>query len=396
MPPSVPAPSSASPVSAVAKAPVRKLPGEAVDDASMQKLLPPESEEDSEDPNLPPHPGGFMNQPWVQNVLPFATSLLFHVTIIVLGIVLWKAAPMLVNPNKEQVIIPDSKSIEKNAMPGGIEHPGLNNDKTRDAAQDLIKNSPEDGFTSSVSNNIQQAAGGGVGSEESSAFEGASNSTGKGTSGAGGAGQAFGSGSGGGTAPWGVPGGGGGLLPKSNFFGTGGNATKVIYLCDASGSMLSVFGALKQQLKESVNALDVTAGQEFNIIIFSDDNCFPLFKDPSNPKMGAMQIASAENKKLAMDFIDNAVSTGGTQPLPAIREALREKPELLYVLTDGFDQIANFDDVLNAFKIGNPDGKMHINCIFLQSDEDPKLEEVLKSISTQGHGVFKKILKSDM
>jgi hypothetical protein len=39
---------------------------------------------------------------------------------------------------------------------------------------------------------------------------------------------------------------------------------------------------------------------------------------------------------------------------------------------------------------------MHINCIFLQSDEDPKLEQFLKAIADQGHGVFKKVLKSDM
>ncbi len=171
--------------------------------------------------------------------------------------------------------------------------------------------------------------------------------------------------------------------------GTGGNATKVIYLCDKSGSMLSVFGNLKQQLKESITALDLTAGQEFNVVFFSDEGPDALFKD-------GMQIATPDNKKLAMDFIDNEVASGGTLPIPAINFVTKEKPELLYVLTDGFDQIASFDDVVNAFKNGNIDGKTHINCIFLQSDEDPKLETILKSISTQGHGDFKKILKSDM
>jgi hypothetical protein len=350
-------------------------------EASMQSLLPQDGEGNPEDQQGPigHHAAGFFNQPWVQNVLPLATSLALHVGIIILGIALYKAVQEVANPNKDQVIIPESKAMEKNAMPGGIEHPGLNNDKTRDAAQDMIKNSPEDGFSTSKSNNL--AAAGGPGSE-STEFEGANKSGGS-------AGNAFGNSGGGGTAPWGVPGGGGGLAPKSAFFGTGGNASKVIYLCDASGSMLSVFGALKQNLKESITSLDVT--QQFNVIFFFDDQKQALFQD-------SMHIASNDNKKAAMDFVDNAVSTGGTQPMKAIDFALKQKPELLYVLTDGFDQIASFDDVINAFKDGEKasDGKMHINCIFLQSDEDPKLEQVLKQIKDIGHGEFKKILKSDM
>jgi uncharacterized protein with von Willebrand factor type A (vWA) domain len=231
-----------------------------------------------------------------------------------------------------------------------------------------------------VNSNISAAIGG-QGDTDVGQFEGASSSNGRGNSPFAGAG-------GGGTAPWGVPGGGGGgLLPKSNFFGTGGNATKIVYLCDKSGSMLSVFGNLKQQLKESVNELDVSAGQQFNIIFFCDEGADALFKD-------GMQIASADNKAKAMAYIDNEVAAGGTLPLPAIHMAIEEKPELLYVLTDGFDQIPSFDDVTNAFKAAN--AKMHINCIFLQSDEDPKLEQFLKAIADQGHGTFKKILKSDM
>ena len=41
-------------------------------------------------------------------------------------------------------------------------------------------------------------------------------------------------------------------------------------------------------------------------------------------------------------------------------------------------------------------GKTHINCIFLQADEDPKLVAALKEIAANGHGDFKAILKKDM
>jgi uncharacterized protein with von Willebrand factor type A (vWA) domain len=187
-----------------------------------------------------------------------------------------------------------------------------------------------------------------------------------------------------------VPGNGGfGPGPGVGILGSHGNAHKVVFLCDASGSMLSVFGQLKQQLRTSVSDLKLEEGQSFNVIFFSDDNAFPLFKD-------GLQIATDANKKLAMDFIDSAVATGGTQPLPAIKMAMSQHPELIYLLTDGFDQTADFGAVTHAFKDGNTDGKTHINCIFLQADEDPKLEAVLKEIAGDSNGTFKKILKSDM
>jgi hypothetical protein len=161
---------------------------------------------------------------------------------------------------------------------------------------------------------------------------------------------------------------------------------KIVYLCQATGSMLSAMGALKQQLKESVNALD---GQEFNIIFFQGDVVLPLFKEGTRP-------ASADNKKLAIPFIDKVVASDSTKPVAAINFALREKPDVLYLLTDGFPSIAKFDDVPNAFKQGNRDGKVHVNCIFLQSDSNPALETRLKQITKDGHGDFKMISKKDM
>jgi hypothetical protein len=336
----------------------------------------------------PHHAGGFWNQPWVQNILPLATSLALHIGLIGVGLALYTAIAVVSQPKHDQIIVPESKSIGKNEVPGGIPHPGLNGDPNRDAAQDLIKDVKDDGFTANPTNSIASAAGGGAASDESSGFLGSNSSSGKGHSTGTGAGQAFGSGTGGGSAPWGPPGGGGGMLPKSNFMGTGGNATKVVYLVDASGSMLQVFGALKQQLKDSINSLDVTAGQQFNIVVFSD-GFNSLFKD-------GMQIASADNKHKAMQWVDDLVSAGTTEPLGAIKFAVGEKPELLYVLTDGFDNVANFDDVVNAFKAGNADGQMHVNCIFLQSGEDDNLVKVLKQIANDGHGEMKIILKSDM
>jgi hypothetical protein len=349
-----------------------------------EPLTGAEGAEDRDPNEAPPihPPTGFMNQPWVQNVLPLATSLFLHIGIIVLAIVLIKELPKLTDANKEQVIIPQTSSLEKSKTPGGVEHVGPPADPTRSAAQDQTKQTDDSGFAADPTNKTVAAAGGG--DTSASSFLGAASSGGKGHS--------FGTGAGGGgTAPWGVPGGGEGMLPKSNLMGTGGNANNVIFLCDESGSMVSVFGQLKQELKRSISEMtvDENGAMRFNIIFFSDGKPVPLFSD-------GMHIATVEAKRQATDFIDGQTSVGGTQPIPAIQMALAEKPELLYVLTDGFDQIADMSTVTNEFKKADADGKIHINCIFLQADEDPKLVAALKEIAEIGHGEMKIILKKDM
>jgi hypothetical protein len=324
------------------------------------------------------HPVSFWNHKWVHTIFPLATSLFLHLSILIVGICLYQAAKLVNNPNREQLIIPQSKGLERNPM-AALNHSNLDLDPTRRAMQDTLKDAREDQMPDIVKTSIGSMGGlNGINDPSLDLGLNPSRTPGSGS-------LAIGTSSPG-SIPWGTPGGG---TTKVRIITSEGTGQRVIFLCDASGSMLSVFGALKTQLKQSINSLDVTQGQQFNVIFFGDGQPMPLFAD-------GVHIANADNKKLAMDFVDAAICAGGTLPLPAIGMAMREKPDLVFVLTDGFDQIASFDDVINAFKQGNSDGKMHINTIFLQADEDPRLEAVLKQISIDGHGEFTKILKSEL
>jgi len=310
----------------------------------------------------------------VQNILPLATSLLLHVFIIVVGVALYAAVQQVSKTNRDQVIIPQMGTISAMVLPPQIQHPSVF-DPLAVPVDDPSGVTPGPDNDPKISPSFETAN---TGDEETSASPGI------------GAIRAFDQGKSPAGPGWKVPGNGGLGNGKGTVnFIIPGNAQKVVFLCDASGSMLSVFGQLKQQLRESISNLKLADGQSFNVIFFSNDNAFQLFND-------GPQIATDSNKKLAMDFIDSAVATGGTQPLLAIRMAMSQHPELIYLLTDGFDQTADFGQVIRAFKDGNAGGKTHINCIFLQADEDPKLEAVLKEIASDGHGQFKKILKSDM
>jgi len=325
----------------------------------------------------------FWRQPWVQNVLPLATSLALHLSLIVIGFATYKTVQKVVQVVKEQIIIPES-TMADNGPPGGIQHPGLGADPTRDAAQDLVKDASQDaGWATKATDELNQTLAGGAASDADSSLIsiGANASTGGKGNGIGGGGA-----DGGQLAPFGVPGGGAGMGPKSNFAGTGGNAHQIMYFCDASGSMLSVFTQLKLELKRSIDALKPV--QSFNVVFYRDDQYYALSKD-------GLVMASPDNKRKAYEFIDSQVSTGSTQPIPAIKFALSQKPQLMYLLTDGFDQIANFDDVINTFKNGNTEKKIHVNCIFLKSNDDPNLERVLRQIATENGGLMKIIAKSE-
>ncbi len=317
----------------------------------------------------------FWNRAWVVNVLPLASSLVLHVTLIVLGIVLYQAVQQVNRPDHHQVIIPETGTRIATAFVP-IVHPGIADDPTRQAMRALDPVTPPDGVDTTPKNNFPA---GGIG-DGSPTMPGVGPGTAKGFPG-----EPFGPGSRG-LAPWGPPGGGSGtpsiVFPPEH-------ARKVVYLCDCSGSMLGVFGRLKQELKQQIAGLDLADGQQFNIIFFSDGSPRVLFAD-------GLHIAGDSEKKLADDFIDNAVAAGGTVPVPAIKLAMTEKPDLIYLLTDGFDQVANFDEVVRAFSSDNREGQTHVDCIFLQADEDPKLEQVLRQIADEAHGHFRKILKSEM
>src|SRR5690349_13694105 len=80
-------------------------------------------------------PQSFWQIPFVQDILPFLASLMLRLGLIGLAILTWKTVGKLADANKEPTIIPDSLIIE-GAEVGGIPHPGLGGDETRDAAQD--------------------------------------------------------------------------------------------------------------------------------------------------------------------------------------------------------------------------------------------------------------------
>ncbi len=327
----------------------------------------------------------FWQEAWVQNGLPIVTSILVHVGLILLGLLTYTAYKAATTVQQEQVIVPDAAIVAGDV--GGIPNPGLGGDPNRPAASDLVaENTKTDGWNKQPSKSLQAAIAGGSGDTAADTIIG----IGAGQSMGNGKGSTVGSGGEGASAPFGVPGGGKGTGPRSPFMGVSGNARTVAYICDASGSMMGLpFDLVKAELKKAVDVLVPT--QAFNIIFFQEGKGESLSK--------SLVMANPNNKQRAYQFLDQVTVKAGSDPIVSLRLAFSQKPQLLYLLTDGaFD---DNDAVVAEIKKLNATKQTHIYTIAFFSadtnDSDRKAcEDVLKSIANDNGGQFKIVLTTDL
>jgi hypothetical protein len=331
-------------------------------------------------------PLSFWQKPFVQNVLPLLTSLALHLTIIIVGVVTFKAYVASKTYQEEQVIVPDAAIVEGDV--GGIPNPGLGGDPNRPAASDLVpENTRSEGWNREPSKSLQAAIMGGSGDTASDTIigVGAGQSLGKGK------GMGVGSGDGdGASAPFGVPGGGRGIGPRSPFMGVSGNAKSVAYVCDASGSMMGLpFDLLKIELQKAVEVL--VPSQAFNIIFFQKGQAEPLSQQ--------LLVANQVNKAKANQWLREENVASNSDPLPALKLAFQQKVQLIYLLTDGA-----FDDnelVVAELRKMNSSKRTRINTIaFFSPDAPPSdrkaCEDVLRTIAADSGGQFKVVLTTDL
>ena len=334
----------------------------------------------------------FWQNPFVQNILPFATSLLLHAGILLMGYLTYQAVKTVTNVIKEQIIIPDATIVE-GAEVGGVPNPGLGTDPNMQSTATLeVQEQTTKTERSSIS---MGAIGGGDTSDGAIGIGSGTASLRPGGSGTG-TGEAA-------ASPFGVPGGGSG--PRSPFMGVSGNAYRVVYICDASGTMLTRQYELKKKLRESIGVLKPV--QSFNIF-FLHDGDFESFDK------GQLLPATPQNKQkviLENGWLDTTyVPEGSTNPIPVLRAAFSQDPQLIYLLTDGLDNpkdpnLAN--KVLAEIKKLNAAKKVHINTILIKSPGDianlkdfqrteydrqmKQLTAILDQIATDNGGSFKEV-----
>lgn len=164
--------------------------------------------------------------------------------------------------------------------------------------------------------------------------------------------------------------------PTASFFGVKAGGNKFVFVVDSSGSMEhnNRFLRCLNELQRSLTSL--TYGQQYLVIFFSSS----MDAMPEN----RLVDARPEQLKRTLQWIGNHGYGGGTEPWPALKRAIINKPDAIFFLTDG---VFNDDVVLQVDKI-QPETKKKIP-IHTIAFEDPIGAKLLKQIADQSGGEFK-------
>lgn len=332
--------------------------------------------------------------PFMQNVVPFLSSLGFHAVVLAVAVIAARVIIAQVSP-RHVVELNQTEIAEgdlKTGMPEGMVTMGPPADPTRNFQQD---HDPDVGQQVGIADrkglsDALTKAGGSFGTDGAATELIGIGASGKGRGVAFGMGDGLGSGLGqdGQLAAFGpAGGGGGGLRPGTGIFGPSSGAKRVAFVCDASGSMISKMATLKDELGKAVNNL--RPYQSFNVIFFKDVQFAALDSE-------SLTRATPDAKRKAFQFLDNVSCSGTTNPIAGIELALKQKPQLIYLLTDG-----DFEDnaaVLHRITELNRDHAVQINTIAFVNDADQEQNflDLLQKIAEQNSGKYRYVRESEL
>jgi hypothetical protein len=326
----------------------------------------------------------------VREAIPLATSLTLHAAVIAIGLLTARAIQVAKAPEpvetQSAAAVTDFQETDAPKAPQGMTLAG-EDDPTRPPAQDQVVEVTTTGWAKTLGPNALPTPQSEDAGPSADAFIGISATSNS---------KRFGPGQG----PGGT-GGGGPLMPFGPPGGKSGGSTvfppppsrvrTVVYVCDASGSMIQTFSSLKAELTKAVTTLKGIQG--FNIVFFQDEKAASM--DPG----GGLVLATPENKKKAFTFLEDASTSGTTNPVPGLELAFKAKPQLIYLLTD-----ADFPDnaaVLATIRRLNAGKQTKVNTIaFTSGHSSDELSagfiDLMKTIAQENGGTFKLVKENEL
>lgn len=318
-----------------------------------------------------------------QHVVPFLMSLLFHAGIVVVGLLTYQSVKVLLH--HETQTIPGDTPLISSPVNLGL-NDGFRGDQNRpdlSSIQNELNDSSATGWNNRRGTDLQSL--GRSFADERAHDASLDTPIGIGPR-AGRTASSETAGDGGPLAPYGIPQRGGG----TGIFGLGPSGASrprsVAYLCDASGSMLPKFDALKRELAKAIQGLQPV--QSFSVHFFSDTREFSL-----GPQL---LMATPANKLHALNFLETIAPRGSTDPIPALERAFQQKPQLIFLLTDG-----DFPDnaaVLNRIRQLNRDSPVRINTIAFvgDGDSDTAFIALLEQIAHENSGTYRHVVQNEL
>jgi hypothetical protein len=149
------------------------------------------------------------------------------------------------------------------------------------------------------------------------------------------------------------------------------NAQRVVYVIDASGSMIAYLQFILHELTKSLDAL--SEQQSFGIVFFQSNQALAV-----PPRR--LSAVSRDQIRRALDWTEsNVIPRGRSNPIPAIEAALRMQPDVVFILSVNITGAGHYEvdqrDLLARLEQLNPrdhstgQRRTQINCIqFLDPD----------------------------
>ena len=187
------------------------------------------------------------------------------------------------------------------------------------------------------------------------------------------------------------------IVPRQDtvtFFGLSTDAESIVYVIDASGSMIPTFQIIIDKLARSLGELSTE--QRYAVVFFQ--NALALLGPP-----GRLTDATPEAQRRTLQWIAEKVTPrGSSDPRNAIKKALGFGPKAIFLLSENITGFGEFEldrsDLLAFIDHLNPVGKprhTQINCIqFRDTDPIDMLQEIARIHG--GPGGFQILRRTDL
>lgn len=145
-------------------------------------------------------------------------------------------------------------------------------------------------------------------------------------------------------------------------------AKRIVYVVDASGSMLLHLSIVLEELERSLRTLHPK--QEFGIVFFQQSDAIAV------PPKNSLVSANARNISKAMNWVNTSgkvIPSGGSNPIRAMKKAMALHPDVIYLLSENITGAGRYEvpaaelleslDALNPIDSRNGRRRVQINCI---------------------------------
>mgnify|MGYP001163813651 CR=1 FL=1 len=159
-------------------------------------------------------------------------------------------------------------------------------------------------------------------------------------------------------------------------------AGRIVYVVDASGSMLLHLSAVLEELKRSL--LTLHPKQQFGVLFFQQDKSIIV------PPRNRLVSANQDNIAASLRWIKTSgkvIPAGGSNPTNALKRAFSFKPDVVYLLSENITGAGRYEvsteellksiDHLNPRDDANGARPVQINCIqYLTYDKTRTMERI--------------------